>query len=110
MAGTDRPPGPGVNKRAQAKRQVALQFGLSAESRAAACLLLKGYRILARRFKTMPFKRLERRITAHNARSLILQRISSRSSGIPKPQYCGPHRRPCSASRSWCGIQVSRWY
>jgi hypothetical protein len=45
MAGTDRSFGPGPSKRAQPKRQAALQFGLSAESRAVVYLLLKGYRI-----------------------------------------------------------------
>ena len=36
----------------EAKRSVAFRFGLSAESRAAAFLIAKGYRILARRFRT----------------------------------------------------------
>ncbi len=35
-----------------AQRRVAFRFGLSAESRAAAFLVGKGYRILARRFRT----------------------------------------------------------
>lgn len=35
-----------------AQRRVAFRFGLSAESRAAAFLVAKGYRILARRFRT----------------------------------------------------------
>jgi len=35
-----------------AHRRVAFRFGLSAESRAAALLIAKGYRILARRFRT----------------------------------------------------------
>jgi putative endonuclease len=35
-----------------ARRRVAFSFGLSAESRAAAFLVAKGYRILARRFRT----------------------------------------------------------
>src|ERR1700678_2623091 len=37
---------------AGAQRRVAFRFGLSAESRAAAFLIAKGYRILARRFRT----------------------------------------------------------
>jgi putative endonuclease len=37
---------------AEAQRRVAFRFGLSAESRAAAYLVAKGYRILARRFRT----------------------------------------------------------
>jgi putative endonuclease len=35
-----------------ARRRVAFRFGLSAESRATALLIAKGYRILARRFRT----------------------------------------------------------
>jgi hypothetical protein len=35
-----------------ARRRVAFRFGLSAEGRAAALLVVKGYRILARRFRT----------------------------------------------------------
>jgi putative endonuclease len=35
-----------------AQRRVAFRFGLSAESRAVALLVAKGYRILARRFRT----------------------------------------------------------
>lgn len=39
-------------ERQRAGRQVAFRFGLSAESRAAALLLAKGYRILARRYRS----------------------------------------------------------
>jgi putative endonuclease len=35
-----------------AERRIAFRFGLTAESRAAAFLIAKGYRILARRFRT----------------------------------------------------------
>ena len=35
-----------------AQRRIAFRFGLSAESRAAAFLIAKGFRILARRFRT----------------------------------------------------------
>jgi len=35
-----------------AERQVAFRLGLSAESRAAAFLIAKGFRILARRFRS----------------------------------------------------------
>jgi putative endonuclease len=42
----------GSEEAADAPRRVAFRFGLSAESRAAAFLVAKGYRILARRFRT----------------------------------------------------------
>ena len=45
-------PPDGRAKEASPARVVAFQTGLSAESRAAAFLIAKGYRILARRFRT----------------------------------------------------------
>ncbi len=45
------PPRP-LRPEPQPRRLAALRFGLSAESKAALLLLAKGYRILARRFKT----------------------------------------------------------
>jgi putative endonuclease len=49
MAETDRPP---PAKAASPARVAAFRTGLSAESRAAAYLVAKGYRILAKRFRT----------------------------------------------------------
>jgi putative endonuclease len=49
MAETDRPP---PAKAASPARAAAFRTGLSAESRAAAYLMAKGYRILAKRFRT----------------------------------------------------------
>jgi len=49
MAKTD---GSAPKKAASPERVAAFQTGLSAESRAAAFLMAKGYRILARRFRT----------------------------------------------------------
>jgi putative endonuclease len=52
MAKTDRAlPDPAV-KAASPERVAAFRAGLSAESRAAAYLMAKGYRILAKRFRT----------------------------------------------------------
>src|ERR1700745_1028268 len=49
MAKTDRAP---PKKEASPERVAAFQTGLSAESRAAAYLMAKAYRILAKRFRT----------------------------------------------------------
>ena len=49
MAETDRPP---PAKAVSPARLAAFRTGLSAESRAAAYLMAKGYRILAKRFRT----------------------------------------------------------
>jgi putative endonuclease len=75
MAGTDRPFGPGPSKPAQPKRRAALQFGLSAESRAVVYLLLKGYRILARRFKT-PVGEID--IVARRRGTLVFVEVKAR--------------------------------
>ena len=75
MTGTDRPFRPGLNKRAEPKRQAALQFGLSAESGATACLLIKGYRILARRYKT-PVGEID--IIARRRQLLIFVEVKAR--------------------------------
>jgi putative endonuclease len=52
MAKTDKVSAPKASKPAAPERVAAFNTGLSAESRAAALLLAKGYRILARRFRT----------------------------------------------------------
>lgn len=52
MAKTDDASAPKVAKVAAPARVAAFNTGLSAESRAAAMLLAKGYRILERRFRT----------------------------------------------------------
>lgn len=47
-----RPLTPRAPRSPQPERQVAFRFGISAESRAAALLIAKGFRILARRFRS----------------------------------------------------------
>lgn len=59
----------------QPKRQVALRFGISAESRAALLLLAKGYRILARRYKT-PVGEID--IVARRRGTLIFVEVKAR--------------------------------
>ena len=51
MARRNEPDG-GLDRAPRPERQVAFRLGLSAESRAAAYLMAKGYRILAKRFRT----------------------------------------------------------
>jgi putative endonuclease len=48
----DRPRSPPLAKSPRPERQVAFRLGISAESRAAALLIAKGYRILARRWRS----------------------------------------------------------
>jgi putative endonuclease len=56
-------------------RVAAFRLGLSAESRAARFLLAKGYRILARRFKT-PFGEID--IVARRRRALVFVEVKAR--------------------------------
>ena len=53
----------------------AFRLGLSAESRAAMFLIAKGYRILARRFKT-PFGEID--IVARRRRALVFVEVKAR--------------------------------
>lgn len=57
------------------QRQAAFRWGLSAESRAAAWLLAKGYRIVARRFKS-PFGEID--IIARRRGTLVFVEVKAR--------------------------------
>ena len=57
------------------ERQVAFAFGLSAESRAAAYLIAKGYRIVARRFRS-PVGEID--IVARRRGTLIFVEVKAR--------------------------------
>ena len=63
-------------KSASAERVAAFQTGLSAESRAAAWLLAKGYRILARRFRT-PYGEID--IVARRRNLLAFVEVKARA-------------------------------
>jgi putative endonuclease len=59
------------------ERQVAFRLGISAESRAAAYLVAKGYRILARRWKS-PYGELD--IVARRRKLLLFVEVKARAS------------------------------
>jgi putative endonuclease len=67
-----RPLGPRV---ARPERQVAFRLGISAESRAAAFLIAKGYRILARRYRT-PVGEID--IVARRRKLLVFVEVKAR--------------------------------
>jgi putative endonuclease len=75
----DDPPGrisrPTVAPRPE--RQAAFRFGLSAESRAAAYLIAKGHRIVARRWRT-PLGEVD--IVARRGRLLVFVEVKARNS------------------------------
>src|SRR3954468_21826818 len=66
--------GPGAQPRPE--RQVAFRLGLSAESRAAMFLVAKGFRILARRWKS-PLGEID--IVARRRRLLIFVEVKARA-------------------------------
>ena len=73
MARTDKP----VAKPASAERVEAFRTGISAEGRAAAFLIAKGYRILARRFRT-PHGEID--IVARRRNLLVFVEVKARAS------------------------------
>jgi hypothetical protein len=74
--GKDAPrPTASVPKAPRPERQIAFRFGLSAESRAAAYLIAKGFRILARRWKS-PVGEID--IVARRRHLLIFVEVKAR--------------------------------
>jgi putative endonuclease len=71
------PRGPPAREGPRPERQVAFRLGVSAESRAAAFLIAKGYRILARRWRS-PLGEID--IIACRGRLLIFVEVKARDS------------------------------
>src|SRR6478672_831675 len=69
------------------ERQVAFAFGLSAESRAAAFLIAKGYRIVARRWRS-PVGEID--IVARRRKTLVFVEVKARQ-----------RRRIIAAAEAW---------
>lgn len=70
-----RPLTPRAPRSPQPERQVAFRFGISAESRAAALLIAKGFRILARRFRS-PVGEID--IVARRRQLLVFVEVKAR--------------------------------
>jgi len=83
-----------------AERQVAFRFGLTAESRAAAWLVAKGYRIAARRFKS-PVGEID--IVARRRRSLVFVEVKAREALDDAAEAVTPRqrRRIIAAAEAW---------
>jgi putative endonuclease len=76
MSNSDRPRArPLAPRAAQPERQVAFRTGISAESRAAAFLIAKGFRILARRYRT-PVGEID--IVARRRKLLVFVEVKAR--------------------------------
>ncbi|HUL86937.1 MAG TPA: YraN family protein [Pseudolabrys sp.] len=76
MMRSDQPPRP-VKPAPRAERQAAFRIGISAESRAAAFLIAKGFRILARRWRS-PLGEID--IVARRRHLLVFAEVKARAS------------------------------
>ncbi len=87
----------------RAERQIAFRFGLSAESRAAAFLVAKGYRIAARRFRTRVG---EIDIVARRRRILAFVEVKARETLDSAAEAVTPHqqKRIIAAAEAWLAI------
>src|SRR5215470_12205007 len=83
-----------------AQRRIAFRFGLSAESRAAALLIAKGYRILARRFRT-PLGEID--IVARRRGVLVFVEVKARDSFDTAAEAIGKRQqsRIIAAAQLW---------
>ncbi len=75
MTSSDRPRARPLAPKPRLDRQVAFRTGISAESRAAAFLIAKGFRILARRFRT-PVGEID--IVARRRKLLVFVEVKAR--------------------------------
>jgi putative endonuclease len=82
------------------ERRVAFRFGLSAESRAAAFLVAKGYRILARRFRT-PLGEID--IIARRSGILVFVEVKARDNFDEAAEAIGKRQqnRIIGAAQLW---------
>jgi putative endonuclease len=99
MARNDKAPQPGPRIAAPA-RVAAFRTGLSAEARAAAYLMVKGYRILARRFRT-PYGEID--IVARRRSLLAFVEVKARAS-LDEAAYAVTARqqqRIIQAAQAW---------
>ena len=84
----------------QPTRQVAFRWGLSAESRAAMLLIAKGYRIVARRWRS-PFGEVD--IIARRGRSLVFVEVKARDLLDDAAEAVTPRQRQriIGAAEAW---------
>jgi putative endonuclease len=101
MAKTDNVPPPGPAERIAAPERVAaFRTGLSAETRAAAYLIAKGYRILAKRFRT-PYGEID--IVARRRNLLAFVEVKARNTLDEAAYAVTPRqqRRIIDAAQAW---------
>ncbi len=86
----------------RSRRQAAFRFGLSAESRAAALLIAKGYRIAARRFRS-PLGEID--IVARRGRVLVFVEVKARERAGDAAWSLTPRQqaRIIAGAEAWLG-------
>jgi putative endonuclease len=96
-----RPTDPAIPPRPE--RVAAFRVGLSAESRAAALLIVKGYRILARRFRT-PVGEVD--IVARRRNTLVFVEVKARSRLDDAAEAVTDRgkRRTVAAAEAWLAL------
>jgi putative endonuclease len=101
MAKTDKTPAPGTTPRVAAPERVAaFNTGISAETRAAALLIAKGYRILARRFRS-PYGEID--IVARKRNLIAFVEVKARATLDDAAYAVTPRqqRRIVNAAQAW---------
>jgi putative endonuclease len=93
-------PAPVAKPALQSRRQAAFRLGLSAESRAAAMLVAKGFRIVARRFKS-PVGEID--IVARRRHLLIFVEVKARPTleEAAESVNARQRRRIAAAAEAW---------
>ena len=88
------------------ERQVAFRLGISAESRAAAFLIAKGFRILARRFRS-PAGEID--IVARRRQLLIFVEVKARAGLDEAAEAVTPRQRAriAAAAEAWLALHGS---
>lgn len=94
------PPAPGVERQVALERKVAFKFGLSAESRAAAYLIAKGHRIVARRWRS-PVGEID--IVARRRGTLVFVEVKARErlDDAAEAVVMRQRRRIIAAAEAW---------
>ncbi|MGE0751962.1 MAG: YraN family protein [Variibacter sp.] len=101
MTKNERPkPAAQAERLPQPARQIAFRLGLSAESRAAALLIAKGYRIAARRWRS-PLGEVD--IVARRGAALVFVEVKARASLDEGAEAVTPRqqRRIIGAAEAW---------
>jgi putative endonuclease len=104
MARDDRPKAAPLGKAPpRSERQIAFQLGLSAESRAAALLVAKGFRILARRWKS-PLGEID--IVARRRALLVFVEVKARGDLDEAAYSVTPRQRQriAAAAEAWLAV------